>query len=249
MALLSALIAWVTPLVAGVDDALIVAAAAALIGAGIKTGVAIHNSNQAKKAKRAADRTIGALNAENASNYYADYYRGALDNDSTRAYLKRLDAAMKKNNRALDNTIVSAGATNENKLAQKQAKNEVMGNAMAGAVQHEDARKRALQNNYFNRKSGYTLQQMRNDQIYSQQKQQNLAEIAGGVADAIGAIGSIYGASAGSGGAHFSRPAGTAAANAKASSAFSDYANSAYGSDYLRGVGQARMNKGLGLSN
>lgn len=245
MSILSGFIAWFAPLVVGADDALIIAAAAALIGAAVKTGVAIHNSNQAKKAKRAADRTIGALNAENASNYYADYYRGALDNDSTRAYLKRLDAAMKKSNRALDNTIVSAGATNENKLAQKQAKNEVMSNAMAGAVQAEDARKRALQNNYFNRKSGYTLQQMNMDQAYRQQKAQNLSEIAAGVSDAVNAVGSIWGASAGSGGAHFSRPT-SASANYTANAANSAFSN--YTSDYLRNIGQQRMNKGLGLS-
>lgn len=186
------------PMIFGADDALYIAAAAALIGGLTTAGVGVANSIKAKKAKRAADRTIGGLNAENSSNYYADYYRGALENDSTRAYLKRLDAAMKRNNRALDNTVVSTGATQENSLAQRQAKNAVMSDAMGQAVSAEDARRDRVRNNYFARKSQLEQQKMRNNQAYSAQQQQNLSTIASGVSQAASSFASLYGGGGGS---------------------------------------------------
>lgn len=169
----------------------------AIAAAAISTGVAVRNSIAARKSKAAADRTIGGLNAENASNYYADYYRGALTSDSARAYLKRLDAAMGRQNRALDNSIVSTGATNENALAQRQAKNEVMGGAMAQAVAAEDARKDRTRQNYFNTKKNLTLAQMQADQNYENQKSANLSQIAGAISQAASAYGMYAGMGSG----------------------------------------------------
>ena len=165
----------------------------AIAAAAVTTGVAIRNSISAKRSKNAADRTIGGLKAENASNYYSDYYRGALDNDSTRAYLKRLDAAMKKNNRSLDNSIVSAGATTENALAQKQARNEVMGSNMAQAVAAEDARKERVRNSYFNNNKALTMQQLNTNQAYEAEQRGNLAGIASGISTALSAYGAYMG--------------------------------------------------------
>lgn len=184
------------PLVFGADDALYIAAAAAIIGGLTTAGVGIANSISAKKNRKAAERTIGGLNAENSSNYYSDYYRSALDNDSTRAYLKRLDAAMRRQNRSLDNTIVSSGATHENALAARQGRNEVMGGAMAQAVAAEDARRDRVRNNYFARKSQLEQAEMNSRQWYSQQKQQNRATIASGVGQIASSIANLYGAGA-----------------------------------------------------
>ena len=134
-------------------SALIAAAIAAAVAGTATAAVGVANSISAKKNRKAAERTIGGLNAENSSNYYADYYRGALQNDAARAYLKRLDASMKKNNRALDNTIVSSGATHENALAQRQGRNAVVSDTMGNIVAAEDARRDRVRNNYFARKS------------------------------------------------------------------------------------------------
>lgn len=163
-----------------------------LASAIISAGIAGYNAVSSKRAKNAADRTLGALNAENASNYYSDYYRGALENDSTRAYLKRLDQAMNRQNRTLDNSIVSTGATNENALAQRQAKNEVMSGAMGQAVAAEDARKQGLKDRYFQNKKNLTINQMNMDQQYRAQQQQNLAQLAEGISQAAGAY-AMYG--------------------------------------------------------
>lgn len=193
----------------GATAALILAIAAAAA----TTGAAVYNGIQAKKSKRAADRTIGGLKAENASDYYADYYRGALDNDETRAYLKRLDTAMAKQNRSLDNSIVSSGATHENALAAKQGKNEVMSGAMAQAVQAEDARKRQLKDRYFSRNQQLALSQLSADQQYAAQKAQTISQIASGISQAAAAYGMYSGGGYGGGG---SAPSAQDYANAKA---------------------------------
>lgn len=181
-------------------SALIAAAIAAAVAGTATAAVGVANSISAKKNRKAAERTIGGLNAENSSNYYADYYRGALQNDAARAYLKRLDASMKKNNQALDNTIVSSGATHENALAQRQGRNAVVSDAMGNIVAAEDARRDRVRNNYFARKSQLDQAEMNSRQWYSQQKQQNRAAIASGIGQTASAIANLYGAGAFGGG-------------------------------------------------
>jgi hypothetical protein len=157
----------------------------------------VANSISAKKQRKAAEKTIGGLNAENSSNYYADYYRGALQNDTTRAYLKRLDSKMAKNNQALDNTIVSSGATHENALAQRQGRNAVMSDTMANIVAAEDARRDRVRNNYFARKSQLEQADMNSRQQYSAQKQANRAQIASGIGQIASSFASLYGGGSG----------------------------------------------------
>lgn len=168
-------------------------AIAAIVAAVVSAGVAVKNSISAKKSKAAADRTIGGLKAENASEYYADYYRGALENDSTKAYLKRLEKAMDKQNKTLDNSIVASGATTENKLAARQAKNEVMSGAMGQAVAAEDQYKRQVKNAYFNNNRSLALAQMQSDQQYEAQKEANLSDLAGSLQQAVSAYGMVAG--------------------------------------------------------
>lgn len=172
----------------------------AAIAAAVAGGVAISNSVSAKRAKKAADRTIGGLKADNATAYYQDYYRSALDNDSTRAYLKRLDKQMAKQNQTLDNKLVSTGATTENKLAAKESRNAVMSDAMSKAVQAEDARRQNIRNNYFNRNQNLSLQQLQVDQNYAAQKQQNLAQLGGAVSQAASAATMAFAPQGGGGG-------------------------------------------------
>lgn len=171
------------PLVKG-EFVTIAALIAAAIGAAVSTGMAIHNSQVTKSAHNEAKRTLGNLNTENTNDYYRDYYRSALDNDATRAYFKRLSDSIDKNNKALDNSVVSSGATQENQLAAKQAKNEVMSNTMDNIVANEDARKQATQNNYFNRKTTLTQSQLAENQNYANQKVANNTDLAEGIGQA-----------------------------------------------------------------
>lgn len=223
-----AFISWlIAPLIWGVDDALIAAAIAAAVAGTATAAAGVANSISAKKQRKAAEKTIGGLNAENSSNYYADYYRGALQNDTTRAYLKRLDSKMAKNNQALDNTIVSSGATHENALAQRQGRNAVMSDTMANIVAAEDARRDRVRNNYFARKSQLEQADMNSRQAYSAQKQANRAQIASGIGQIASSFASLYGGGSG----------GSIASGAASS-----------GSGYFNP--RADMNKGLyGVSN
>lgn len=161
---------------------------AALIAAGISAAVggtvAAVNAAKAKRARRNANRTLGNMSDENTSNYYKDYYRSALDNDTSRAYLKRLDKQMEKNNKTLDNSVVSTGATAENALAAKESRNQVMSNAITNLAQNEDARKAQIKNQYLNRKNDIEKNKMRVEQNYSAQQQQNLANLGSAVSSA-----------------------------------------------------------------
>ena len=205
------------------EAAVIAAIIAAAVAATAYGTAATVNSIQAKKAHRAAERTLGGLNAENASSFYSDYYRGALENDSTRAYLKKLDSAMKKQNRTLDNSIVASGATTENKLAQKQAKNEVMSDAMATAVQAEDKQRQGIKNNYLTRKQNLTLSKLKSDQAYEAEKARSRVLAAQGVASAASSLAGIWGAGGAAAGGAAAAKAG-ADASTSSGAALGDYA-------------------------
>jgi hypothetical protein len=116
----------------------------AAIGA-IASGVGAFNS--AKANKRNA-RKIAAMENENRQDYLREYYRGALDNEGSRAYLKKLDERMKRSDKAIENSLASQGATHENALAAKQANNEVYSEAVSNLVENEQARKDAATAQY-----------------------------------------------------------------------------------------------------
>lgn len=156
----------------------------AAIGALASAGGAFMSSRANKKNAR----KIKAMENENRADYLREYYRGALDNEGSRAYLKRLDERMKRSDRAAENALAAQGATHENALAVKQANNEVYSDAVSNIVENEQARKDAVRAEY---------KQDRND-IAQAQMQQNANEAAtwsqvgNAIADASGALGKAY---------------------------------------------------------
>ena len=136
-----------------------------------------------KNARILADRE-----KENEQMYLQEYYRGALDNEGARAYLKRLDEKISENNTALDNQAVASGATQENRLAAKQANNEVMSNAIAGLIGAEDNRKLSVQDRYFNNKASIQTGQMQQNAAIAN----NWANLGAGISSAAGSLASAY---------------------------------------------------------
>lgn len=153
----------------------------AAIGALASAGGAVMSS----KANRKNERKIKAMENENRADYLREYYRGALDNEGSRAYLKRLDERMKRSDRAAENALTAQGATHENALAVKQANNEVYSDAVSNLVENEQSRKDAVRADY---KEG------KND-IAQAQMQQNANEAAtwsqvgSAISSAAGALG------------------------------------------------------------
>lgn len=147
-------------------------------------GTAFAGAQQNKKSQAILDDQL----SENEQRYLREYYRGALDNDASKAYLKRLSSEMEKRDKALENTVVATGATHENALAQKQANNEVMSDAIAGLVEREDARKRDTENQYLNFKN-----QAMNAQIsLNAAKANNWANLGKDISSAAGTLASAY---------------------------------------------------------
>jgi hypothetical protein len=153
----------------------------AAIGALASAGGAVMSS----RANRKNERKIKAMENENRADYLREYYRGALDNEGSRAYLKRLDERMKRSDRAAENALTAQGATHENALAVKQANNEVYSDAVSNLVENEQSRKDAVRADY---------KQGKND-IAQAQMQQNANEAAtwsqvgNAISSAAGALG------------------------------------------------------------
>lgn len=153
----------------------------AAIGALASAGGAFMSSRANKKNAR----KIKAMENENRADYLREYYRGALDNEGSRAYLKRLDERMKRSDRAAENSLAAQGATHENALAVKQANNEVYSDAVSNIVENEQARKDAVRAQY---------KQGKNDIAEAQMKQNaneaaTWSKVGQSIASAAGALG------------------------------------------------------------
>lgn len=159
-----------------------------LIAAGIAALAAGGSAIMGARANRKNARILADRNRENEQIYLQEYYRGALDNEGSRAYLKRLDEKMEENNTAIDNQAVASGATQENRLAAKQANNEVMSDAIAGLIEKEDARKLSVQDRYFNNKAAIQSGQMQQNAAVAN----NWAQLGSGISNAAGSLAAAY---------------------------------------------------------
>ena len=150
------------------------------ISALASAGGAIASSSANKKNAR----QLQAMKNENEQDYLREYYRGALDNEGSRAYLKKLDERLKRSDAATENALTAQGATHENALAAKQKGNEVYSDAVANLVENEQGRKDNVRAQYKQSKN----------QLANAEMQQNSneaatwAQIGQGISDATGAV-------------------------------------------------------------
>lgn len=151
-----------------------------VISALSSAGSAIASASANKKNRR----KIRAMESENKNDYLKEYYRGALDNEGSKAYLKKLNERLKRSDAAAENALTAQGATHENALAVKQANNEVYSDAVSNLVQNEQARKDQV-------RAQYKQQQ---NQLANAQMQQNAneaqtwAQVGAGISDAVNAV-------------------------------------------------------------
>lgn len=156
----------------------------AAIGALASAGGAFMSSRANKKNAR----KIKAMENENRADYLREYYRGALDNEGSRAYLKRLDERMKRSDRAAENALAAQGATHENALAVKQANNEVYSDAVSNIVENEQARKDAVRAQYKQGQNAVAEAQMEQNA----NEAATWSQVGNAIADASGALGKAY---------------------------------------------------------
>ena len=156
----------------------------AAIGALASAGGAFMSSRANKKNAR----KIKAMENENRADYLREYYRGALDNEGSRAYLKKLDERMKRSDRAAENALAAQGATHENALAVKQANNEVYSDAVSNIVENEQARKDAVRAQYKQGQNAVAEAQMEQNA----NEAATWSQVGNAIADASGALGRAY---------------------------------------------------------
>lgn len=154
------------------------------------------------KANRRNARQLKAMENENRQDYLREYYRGALDNEGARAYLKKLDERMKRNDQAAENALTAQGATHENALAVKQANNQTYSDAVSNLVEREEGHKSAARSEYNRGKDAIAnaqMQQNANQAATWSQIGQGIAsasqgvEKAGGWADPEKKLEGLYG--------------------------------------------------------
>lgn len=148
----------------------------------------ILGASKSAQANKRNERKIKAMEAENEADYLREYYRGALDNEGSRAYLKRLDERMKRSDKATENALAAQGATHENALAAKQANNEVYSDAVAGLVENEQARKDAVRSEYKHGKNAIAQSQMQQNA----NEAATWSQLGQGITSAAGALGAAY---------------------------------------------------------
>jgi hypothetical protein len=140
-------------------------------------------------ANRKNERKLRAMENEEKQDYLREYYRGALDNEGSRAYLKKLDERLKRSDKATENALTASGATHENALAVKQANNEVYSDAVSNLVENEQTRKdqvRAGHKEAMNTFANAQMQQNANQAQTWSQVGQGISSAAAGLGEATG---------------------------------------------------------------
>ena len=137
------------------------------------------------QANKRNERKIKAMENENRADYLREYYRGALDNEGSRAYLKKLDERMKRSDRAAENALTAQGATHENALAVKQANNETYSDAVSNLVENEQARKDAVKSEYKQGKNAIAQAQMQQNA----NEAATWSQVGNAISSAAGALG------------------------------------------------------------
>jgi hypothetical protein len=155
------------------------------IASAVSAGVGAVKSSQANKRNA---RQLRAMERDNEAEYLREYYRGALDNEGSKAYLKKLDERMRRSDAAAENALTAQGATHENALAVKQANNEVYSGAVGSLVENEQARKDQVRSDYKEGKRAIAEGQMQQNS----NEAATASQLASGVSSAFNAIGSAY---------------------------------------------------------
>lgn len=135
-------------------------------------------------ANRKNKKKLKAMEAENREDFIREYYRGALDNEGSRAYLKKLDERMKRSDSAAENALTAKGATHENALAVKQSNNEIYSNAVSDLIEQEQGRKDQAKAQYKNNQMGIAEGQMQQNT----NEANTWAQVGQGITNAASAV-------------------------------------------------------------
>lgn len=163
------------------------AASAAASGAG--AGIA---GRKRRKAERKQREILNNMRDENESDFMRDYYQSAFDDPSAKSYLKKVSENATDQMKGIQNSGVSTGATHENVLAQKQAANEVVNDAMNNVVVNHESQKQAAKEQYIQRKDAIAQGDMSLAQQKGERQAQMWTSLGNNLADSINGLGSTF---------------------------------------------------------
>lgn len=138
-----------------------------------------------RKAEKQQRKILDQMSADNESNFLRDYYQDAFDDPSSRSYLKRISDSVYEQGKRIQNTGIATGATHENTLAQKQAANEVMSDAVNNVVVNHEGQKRVAKDQYIQRKDAIASGNMDMAQRTGDAKAQNWTNLGNNMAGSI----------------------------------------------------------------
>lgn len=166
-----------------------IAAGAALAASAAGSGIGAAKRKKTEKKQR---KILDQMSTDNESDFLRNYYQDAFDDPSSRSYLKRLSDDLYKRSKSIENNGVATGGTHENALAQKQAANEVMSNAVNNVVVNHEAKKQAAEDQYIRRKDAIAAGDMSMAQQQGEAQSQNWTNLGNNVAGSINDLSSAY---------------------------------------------------------
>lgn len=166
-----------------------IAAAAALAASAAGAGIA---GSKRRKAARKQRRILRQMEDDNENMFLKDYYKDFMDDPSSKAYLKRIEKNLYDKNEGVENSAVATGATHENVLAQKQANNEVMSDAINNVVINHEQKKDAAKERYLNRKDAIVSGNLDLIGQQGEQQAQNWSNLGNNMSDSINGLSSAY---------------------------------------------------------
>lgn len=165
------------------------AALASMAASGIGAGI---GARKRRKAAQKQQKILGQMSTDNESDFLRNYYQDAFDDPSSRSYLKRASGELYDRSKSIENSGVATGTTHENVLAQKQAANNVMSDAVNNVVVNHEAKKQAAEDQYIRRKDAIASGNMSLAQEKGERQEQNWTNAGNILSKGITDLSSAY---------------------------------------------------------
>lgn len=159
-----------------------------LISAAIGLGSAIYGGIKSAKAKKEQKRNIADQQAREDAYYNNEYYKDYMDSTMARSALKRVQNTMERVNRESRANSVLTGATPEMQVAQQQAANKTISDAVENLAARGDARRDSIAAQHQARLSGIDQQKIQQ----SQMDEAGAAQVANNGISLLGSALSLY---------------------------------------------------------
>lgn len=153
----------------------------ALIGAAVSVGSSVYGGIKSAQANRKAEAEMKAQNARNNAWYTRRYNEDYADTAAGQNLIRQAKDYANQNWKKAQGASAVGGGTDAATALAKEAGNKVVGDTLANISAQDTARKMNVDNIHHNDEKTYSAQQV----ALSQQKANNIAQVAGQTSDAL----------------------------------------------------------------